>query len=135
MSAPTSLYSAEYLAEYNGNALHATSIFFIVIAIVCVTLRFYAHRLGNVSWGLDDTLIIPSTIFCLGVCVCCLSKSFHSPMKIKIPTCSSLTLSTVDLSIGGLGYHQAAIVATEPEKLIHWAKFILAAPLLLLSKV
>ena len=133
MSAPTSLYSAEYPAEYNGDAPDATSILFIVIAIVGVSLRFYAHRLGIVAWGLDDTLLVSTTIFCLGVYACCLSKSFHSFVNIKTSSCSSLTLSTVDLSIGGLGYRQAAIVATEFEKLIHWANFILAAPLLYLA--
>lgn len=72
---PKMSYSAEYLAEYDGSPLHVVSIFFIVVSILCVALRFYAHRVANVAWGLDDALTIPGKVFCLNVCICSLSES------------------------------------------------------------
>lgn len=70
----TTPYSTEYLNEYIGNRLFATAILFICLVTICVALRFYARRLGNVKWGHDDTLIIPGTFFCLAVCVCALGR-------------------------------------------------------------
>ncbi|KAI4169569.1 MAG: hypothetical protein LQ343_005589 [Gyalolechia ehrenbergii] len=101
-SAPhtTDPYTPEYLHTYNGDSLYAVAILFIVLVTVCVTLRFYARRMGNVTWGLDDSLVIP-----------------------------------VDLSDGALGYHEAAVAASHPEKLVRRAKFILVAPLLYLNAV
>ncbi|KAL8936949.1 MAG: hypothetical protein Q9216_004664, partial [Gyalolechia sp. 2 TL-2023] len=110
---PSPTYTQEYLDAYNGNSLYAVSILFIVLVTICVALRFYARRMGNVAWGLDDTFIIPGTIFCLALCTCAL----------------------VDLSDRALGYHEAAVAATHPEKLIRRAKFILVAPLLYLNAV
>lgn len=78
---PISDYSPEYLHAYNGDSLYAVSILFILLVTLCVTLRFYARRMGNVAWGLDDSLIIPGAIFCLALCTCALSKSSFSPLK------------------------------------------------------
>ncbi|KAL8836141.1 MAG: hypothetical protein Q9170_003034 [Blastenia crenularia] len=106
-------YTPEYLNQYNGDSLHAIAILFIVLVVIFVTLRFYARRMGRVAWGFDDSLIIPGIIFCLGLCIAAL----------------------VDLSDGALGYHQAAVIATHPTKLVRRSKFILAAPLLYLIAV
>lgn len=70
----TAAYSSEYLHEYNGESLRAVAILFIVLVTICVSLRFYARRLGAIRWGLDDTLIIPGTFFCLAVCACSLGQ-------------------------------------------------------------
>ncbi|KAI4181610.1 MAG: hypothetical protein L6R41_006521 [Letrouitia leprolyta] len=110
---PISDYSPEYLHAYNGDSLYAVSILFILLVTLCVTLRFYARRMGNVAWGLDDSLIIPGAIFCLALCTCAL----------------------IDLSDKALGYHAVYIEATHPQKLIRRAKFILVAPLLYLNAV
>lgn len=72
--ADQSSYSQQYLRQYNGDALRAVAIFFLLLVIACVSLRFYARKLGNVAWGLDDTLIIPSAIFCLAICSCTLGR-------------------------------------------------------------
>ncbi|KAL8635623.1 MAG: hypothetical protein Q9228_006902 [Teloschistes exilis] len=106
-------YPSDMMKEYNGDSLRAIAILFIVLTTVCVAIRFSARRVGNVKWGLDDSLIIPGTIFCLALCTCAL----------------------VDLSDRGLGYHESAILATHPEKLIRKAKFLLVAPLLYLNAV
>ncbi|KAI4204291.1 MAG: hypothetical protein LQ350_001271 [Teloschistes chrysophthalmus] len=99
--------------EYNGDSLRAIAILFIVLTTVCVAIRFYARRVGNVKWGLDDSLIIPGTIFCLALCTCAL----------------------VDLSDRALGYHESFILQTHPSKLTRKAKFLLVAPLLYLNAV
>lgn len=65
-------YSPEYLAEYNGYSLFVLAITFIVVEVLCVSLRFYSLKLGKVPWGADDTLIVPGAIFCLAICACCL---------------------------------------------------------------
>ena len=68
----TAQYSQEYLDEYNGENLRAIAILFICLVTISVALRFYAHRMGNVKWGYDDSLIIPGTVFCLALCISCL---------------------------------------------------------------
>ena len=61
-------YPPGYLEEYIGQPLLSLSITFIVLETVCVALRFCARRIGKVSWGADDTLIIPGFVFCIAVC-------------------------------------------------------------------
>lgn len=41
----------------------------------------------------------------------------------------------MDLSISGIGYHEVAVVASEPQKMTLWTKFILAFPLLCFAAV
>lgn len=67
-------YPPEYLEQYDGDSLRGIAILLIVLEIICVTLRVYARRLGNVAWGMDDALIIPGTVFCLTFCACCLGR-------------------------------------------------------------
>lgn len=63
-----------YLEEYNGHGPIAVSIVFIVLEVVCVTLRFCARRIGKVGWGADDSLMIPAVITCLALIGCCLGE-------------------------------------------------------------
>ena len=70
----TALYPPGYMEEYNGDGLYAIAILFICLVTLSVVLRFYAHKVGNVKWGLDDTLIIPASVFCLALCACALGK-------------------------------------------------------------
>lgn len=81
--------------EYNGDSLRAIAILFIVLTTVCVAIRFYARRVGNVKWGLDDSLIIPGTIFCLALCTCALggSRTRSSNLQLEL-TCTPTTQST-----------------------------------------
>lgn len=70
-------YPPQFLNEYNGDSLHVIAVLFIALATICVVLRFYARRVGYVPWGLDDSLIIPGTVFCLALCVCALGGYMH----------------------------------------------------------
>lgn len=67
-------YSPEYLAEYKGSRPYRVAIVFLCLETICVTLRFWARRIGKVAWGTDDTLIIPGTILCLAVCACAIGE-------------------------------------------------------------
>lgn len=49
--------------------------------------------------------------------------------------CTRLTPRLADLSYGGLGYHEIAILTSEPAKLVVWAKFVLAGPMVDLAAV
>ena len=70
----TASYSAAYLNQYTGDTLLAVIILFVVLVPASVNLRFYARRLGDVKWGLDDTLGILGTIFCLALCASALGE-------------------------------------------------------------
>ncbi|KAI4161206.1 MAG: hypothetical protein LQ342_005102 [Letrouitia transgressa] len=100
-------YSPEYLEEYNGYGLYVLTITFIIVETLCVSLRFYSRKLGNVPWGADDTLIIPGAILCLAICACCLAH----------------------LQTGALGHHEAAVIAKDPYQLVIWARYVLVFPL------
>ena len=66
----TLLYDPSYVRQYNGQKLYVACEVFIVLEAVCVALRFYSRKLGNVPWGVDDVLIVPSAVFCLSMCAC-----------------------------------------------------------------
>ena len=70
-------YSPEFMKEYNGDGLYAIAILFIFLVTLSVVLRFYAHKVGNVKWGPDDTLIIPASVSCVALCACALGKSIY----------------------------------------------------------
>lgn len=72
------------MEEYNGDGLYAIAILFICLVTLSIVLRFYAHRVGNVKWGLDDTLIIPASVSCLALCACALGKCIHTPQIDEI---------------------------------------------------
>ena len=53
----------------------------------------------------------------------------------SIQRCARLTSRPADLSYGGLGYHEVAILNSEPAKLVVWAKFLLVGPMVYLAAV
>lgn len=57
-----------------GHVAFALAIVFIPVEIFCVILRFWARKIGKVPLGVDDILIVPGLIFCVGVCVGCLGE-------------------------------------------------------------
>lgn len=64
-----------YLNEYSGHKLIAVSVTLIVLEVLCVVLRFVSRHLSKTAIGLDDWLIGPAFVFCLGltvlpICMC-----------------------------------------------------------------
>ena len=55
-----------YAEEYSGDTLRNTAIAFIVLEITFVILRYISRALGKVSRGIDDYLMIPALVTCLG---------------------------------------------------------------------
>ena len=64
----TSNLTGAYLHEFRGDPLTAVSIAFIPIEIAVAGLRFASRRISKIPHGLDDWLIYPALIFCLGCC-------------------------------------------------------------------
>ena len=74
----TATSTSELSNEYNGEDLRAIAILFIALVTIFIILRFYARRMGRVTWGLDDSLIIPGAIFCLALCTSALGMLYTS---------------------------------------------------------
>lgn len=55
--------------------------------------------------------------------------------KIRGSTYLRLTLAIADVVYGGIGYHEAAVALTAPEKLMIYARFLIVIPLLYLAAV
>jgi hypothetical protein len=62
-------FPPSYAEEDIGSRTLSTAILFIVLEVIVVTLRFTSRRLIRAKLALDDYLIIPSLVFCLGICV------------------------------------------------------------------
>lgn len=60
--------------EFNGQSYVAVAVAFIVLEVICVALRFWARKIGKISWGLDDSLIIAAAILCLALIGCSLGE-------------------------------------------------------------
>ncbi|MCJ1380722.1 hypothetical protein MMC17_003830 [Xylographa soralifera] len=106
-------YPPGYLEQYQGNPPLVLAITILPLEILFVGLRFYARRVGRVRWGADDTLIIPGAILCVALCACGISN----------------------VTQGGAGYHEAYLILTDPDKLVVWAKFLIAVPMIYLAAV
>lgn len=54
-------------AEHDTNGVVPVAIIFTILEVTCVALRFWARKIGKVSFGVDDCLMIPGLILCLAV--------------------------------------------------------------------
>ena len=67
--------------DYIGYKLTTVIYIFMVLEAVFVALRFLARHFAKTPWGLDDTLIIPSLLFCWGVCIHALGMLNHGKVR------------------------------------------------------
>lgn len=93
----------QYLEAYIGHELVAVAAMFIVLDIICVTLRIFARHLSKARPGPDDYLVVPSLIFCVAVCAICITM----------------------VEIGGVGRHAAAF-ESDPSVLVRYVKLEVA---------
>ncbi|MCJ1469151.1 hypothetical protein MMC07_007784 [Pseudocyphellaria aurata] len=103
MASPTPLTAPldeAYLQEYNGHKLIAASVALMVLEILFVGLRFLSRRLSKTAMGLDDWLIGPSFVFCVGLTVA----------------------SIYFVQYAGAGRHVEFWVETDPGIMILWGK-------------
>ena len=65
--------------EYDGYITRNVAISFIIQNTTAVCLRFASQRLGGRKLGIDDYLVVPGLLLCLGLytavlgTICCLS--------------------------------------------------------------
>lgn len=60
-------------SEHDTNEVVSVAIVFTILEVTCVALRFWARRIGKVSW-VDDSLMIPSLVIFLAVNALCLCE-------------------------------------------------------------
>ena len=70
-------HSALSQSDYIGYKLTTVIFIFMVLEAVFVALRFLARHFAKTPWGLDDTFIVPSLLFCWGVCI--LALGIYNP--------------------------------------------------------
>ncbi|KAI9644955.1 hypothetical protein NHQ30_006990 [Ciborinia camelliae] len=99
--------SPDILREYSGRQLMVVAIIFIPINIIFVFMRFFSRRLKKSPLGLDDLLVIPTLILCLTLSI----------------------LAICIIKFGGVGYHIAALAASDPKKIVIWSKLLFSTPL------
>ncbi|KAF2150185.1 hypothetical protein K461DRAFT_208694, partial [Myriangium duriaei CBS 260.36] len=91
-----------------GDRLRDVAIAFTVLNTIFLGLRFLSKRIGRMPFGIDDWLMIPGYIVCLGIHAICF----------------------VVVNYGGVGYHLSVVFQESPHKIIVWAKSLVAAPFL-----
>ncbi|KAI1316660.1 hypothetical protein F5Y16DRAFT_393092 [Xylariaceae sp. FL0255] len=89
-------------AEQNlGWITQAVAILFIVLEILAVAARFGTRYHYKTKWGLDDYLIIPALIFCLGICI----------------------TAVVEVHVAHIGRHLTVLEVEDPQAIVAWFKF------------
>lgn len=89
-----------YVEQNVGSYTLTVAIAFIILEIIFVALRFTSRHLSKTHSGLDDVFIVPSLVFCLGICV----------------------LAIVEVKVAGVGRHMDVLLALDPSAVIRWAK-------------
>ncbi|KAH2970783.1 hypothetical protein KXW00_000009 [Aspergillus fumigatus] len=97
-------YSAAYLAEDRQPTLLSVAITFLVLSTSAVILRFVSRRIGRVGFQHDDIYIILGWLFYVAL----------------------ISVAIGDMRYGGVGLHQARVIAIDPVMIQTWAKFLLA---------
>ncbi|KAF2180761.1 hypothetical protein K469DRAFT_639166 [Zopfia rhizophila CBS 207.26] len=96
-----------FLEEDKGPSVVACCAAFIALEVVFVSLRFWARKIKKIRWGWDDAFYVLAALFSMATTILCL----------------------VEVYIGGVGRHAAALKMESPEKLVVWAKFAIIIPI------
>ena len=75
---PQPTFPPEYAKEDIGYITRNVSIAFIVLELVFVGLRYLAQHMAGEKSGVDDILMLPSLILCLGMDVSALGHTRNS---------------------------------------------------------
>lgn len=73
-SPPPSHLNPSYAREYNGDTLRDVAITFTVLEIVFVSLRYLSFYISRKPAGIDDWLIAPGLLLCIGNNISSLGK-------------------------------------------------------------
>lgn len=93
---------------YIGYQLKAVAISFTVLEIIFVGLRYVAQRLNRRPFGIDDWLILPALVLCIGLNISAL----------------------IGLKYGRIGYHMNVVARYDPSALVPWAKILVVTPII-----
>ncbi|KAI2626808.1 hypothetical protein GGS21DRAFT_529265 [Xylaria nigripes] len=96
------------LSAYGGRSVIIWASLFIVLCTLFVILRFVSLKVGRRAIGLEDWLILPAWIIEIGLCANGICSVIY----------------------GGVGRHEAYVVAHDPNQLIRWAQTLFATELL-----
>lgn len=120
MDAPS--FPPGYVEASIGGTTLAVAIAFIVLEITIVALRFIVRYLSKVRTGLDDALIIPALVFCVGVCVLAIGKQKKCSTRWARRADRYLRDTLVEVKVAGVGQHEDALLAYNPRAVENWAK-------------
>ncbi|KAJ5690741.1 hypothetical protein N7462_005133 [Penicillium macrosclerotiorum] len=104
MADETTSYSQAYLNESRQPMLISIAILFMAASTTIVILRFVSRRIGEVGLHREDIFIL-------------LGWAFYMAF---------IGVAIGDVKYGGVGLHQARVVAIDPHMMVNWAKFLLA---------
>ncbi|KAK2598905.1 hypothetical protein QQS21_005647 [Conoideocrella luteorostrata] len=102
--ADTAPLPPEIFNDYNGDRLEGLAIAFIPILLCFVGLRFWSRHLSATKLGLDDVLVVVSTVLQLG----------------------ESALAIVFIRYGGVGRHFIVWERTDPAVATRYFKYLLA---------
>lgn len=71
-----------YAEQYIGYIALDVAITFTVLEVVAVVLRYISQSMAGKRFGIDDFLILPGLLFCLGINTCCF-RELHSSTRIS----------------------------------------------------
>lgn len=67
-------FPPEYIQQDASGHVVRVAVAFIVLELLLVALRFVSRSVSKTHSGLDDVLIVPALVFCLGICILAISK-------------------------------------------------------------
>ncbi|KAF1957835.1 hypothetical protein CC80DRAFT_491187 [Byssothecium circinans] len=94
------MFPAEYIAANRGPLAERVAYVFMFLELLVVALRFISRRQIKARLGLDDYLVFPGLLFCLGMCI----------------------LTIIMTRVTGMGKHMPIVAITNMDGIISWAK-------------
>lgn len=89
------MFPPEYISANRGPVAEGVAWTFLFLQIVFVVLRFISRRHIKAKLGLDDWLILPGLLFCVGMCIVTISRT-HSYKSQQILWLTQNSYGTFD---------------------------------------
>jgi hypothetical protein len=134
--ASSDMISPEALnSEKNGNSTVIFAAIFLVLQAICVGLRYVSRWIAKIPWGLDDALIMTSSIMQIGLAASTIGERVLFLFFLKIIN-KYLCLRFIDSIVnGGLGYHLLYLKYNALDRLIRWQKDLFALEVIYLISI
>ena len=123
--------SSAFLTEYSGTKLIGTSVSFLVLELLVVTLRLYTRvQFTTARPGWDDYLVIPALIANLGLAAVNIRKRLRSSFRVN-----DTHFFQVLVTNGGVGRHAQYWAIMNPAVLYDWARILFVVELMYILAV